>query len=97
MKITIHVFTYFLASLLLISLAGCATYRTISTAELGSAKVFSGSRLDIGAMCGEVESTRQFKTAPPLYPVIDLPFSVAMDIFLLPLTIPAALYEFLFK
>ena len=97
MKIIIRVFTCFLASLLLISVTGCATYRTLSTADLDSAKVFSGSRLDIRAMSGKVEPTRKFKAAPPPYPVIDLPFSVAMDIFLLPLTAPTALYELLFK
>ena len=97
MKITIRAFKCLLISLLLMSVTGCATYRTISTADLDSAKVFSGTRLDIRAMCGEVEPTREFKAAPPLYPVIDIPFSVAMDVVLLPLTISAVLYEFIFK
>jgi uncharacterized protein YceK len=76
---------------------GCATYRTISTAEVGTAKVFSGTRLDAIAIRGEKPSTRKFKAAPPENPAIDLPFSLALDLLILPLTVPSALYELVFE
>src|SRR5207249_6805701 len=41
---------------LLLSSTGCATYRTISTAEQGSPKVFSGTRLDVSAIRGDERS-----------------------------------------
>lgn len=72
---------------------GCATYQSISTAEAGTAKVMSGTRLNTLALQGTQPSGSQFKTAPPAHPAIDLPFSFALDVLILPLTVPAVLYE----
>ena len=81
-------------TVLLAALAtGCATYHTISTAEAGTAKVMSGTRLDTLAMQGAELPGGKFKTAPPAHPAIDLPFSFALDVLILPLTVPAVLYE----
>ena len=85
--------------LILLSVAstGCATYRTISESEAGAPKVFSGTRLDIKAITGDEIGIRKFKTTPPSYPLIDLPFSVFLDGFMLSLTTSAAAYEFIFE
>lgn len=83
---------------LLLSLSsGCATYRTISTAEEGSPKVFSGARLDVNAILGDEVALRKFKADPPRYPLVDLPLSIGFDIVILPLTVPIATGELLFK
>ena len=82
---------------LLLSSTGCATYRTISTAEQGSPKVFSGTRLDVSAIRGDEVALRKFRAAPPRYPLVDLPLSIGFDIAILPLTVPIATGELLFK
>jgi uncharacterized protein YceK len=76
--------------------SGCATYRTISIAGLGSPKVFSGMRLDLHAIRGDEIALRRFKVDPPTYPLVDLPFSIGFDVFILPLTVPIAMGEFLY-
>ena len=86
------------AVVLLLSLtSGCATYRTISTAEQGSPKVFSGARLDVSAILGDESALRKFKADPPRHPLVDLPLSIGFDIAILPLTVPIATGELLFK
>ena len=82
---------------LLLSSTGCATYRTILTAEQGSPKVFSGARLDVSAILGDAVALRKFKADPPRYPLVDLPLSIGFDIVVLPLTVPIATGELLFK
>jgi uncharacterized protein YceK len=83
--------------LLLSFLSGCATYRTIATAEQGSPKVFSGTRLDLNAIRGDEFTLRRFKADPPRYPLADLPLSIGFDMAILPLTVPIATGELLFK
>jgi uncharacterized protein YceK len=88
------------ASLLLaaVSLAstGCATVSTISAVEPGSPKVLSGTRLDISAIEGDEIAIRKFKAAPPVHAILDLPFSVFLDLLIFPLTFSVATYEVLF-
>jgi len=84
-------------AVLLLSSTGCATYRTISKAEQGSPKVFSGTRLDVSAIRGDEVALRKFKADPPSYPLVDLPLSIGFDIAILPLTVPIATGELLFK
>jgi len=76
---------------------GCASYRTISTAERGTPKVFSGTRLDVQAILHSDSTTRQFKTEPPSYPWLDLPFSFLLDAIVFPLSASVALYEVVFE
>ena len=85
------------AVVLLLSSTGCATYRTILKAEQGSPKVFSGTRLDVNAIRGDEVALRKSKADPPRYPLIDLPLSIGFDIAILPLTVPIATGELLFK
>lgn len=69
-----------LAASILISMgSGCATYTTISEARPGSAKVFSGTRLDVRAIAGETAKTKEFVVLPQKYPLLDLPFSFVLD------------------
>ena len=97
MKITRSVSIVLAAVLPLAFSSGCATYRTISTAEQGSPKIFSGARLDLSAVLGDEFGLRKFKADPPRYPLLDLPFSIALDTAILPLTVRAATGEFLSK
>ena len=97
MKITRSVSIVPAAVLLLSFSSGCATYRTISAAEQGSPKVFSGTRLDVNAIRGDEVALRKFKTDPPRYPLLDLPLSIGFDMAILPLTVPIATGELLFK
>lgn len=76
---------------------GCASYSTISEARPGTAKVFSGTRLDLKAIRGDSLPSKQFVTPPPAHPALDLPLSLAMDAVLFPLTFSAALFESLLE
>lgn len=82
---------------LVVSSSGCATYSTISNAKHGSAKMFSGMRLDTRAIAGETTKTKKFNVAPPRYPLFDLPFSVMADLVLFPMTFSASIYERVFE
>ncbi len=76
---------------------GCASYRTISTAERGTPLVFSGTRLDVHAILQNDSGLRKFKTEPPSYPWLDLPFSFFLDAMVVPLSASIALYEAVFE
>ena len=97
MKTITRIGTYIFAGLLVLTLTGCATVRTLSKADPESAKIFSGTRLDIRALSGEGTLTKKFNVLPPAYPAIDLPFSMMLDVMMLPLTTSAALYEYVFE
>ncbi len=46
---------------------------------------------------GDEIALRKFKVNSPTYKLIDLPFSIGFDTAILPLTVPAATGELLFK
>lgn len=77
--------------------SGCATYQTISNAEVGSPKVFSGTRMNLAAMRGDESTLRRLPGTPPRRPALDLPLSLVLDTALLQMTVPVALYEFVFE
>ncbi len=98
MRTSVRTSTYLFAAILSVLLAsGCASIRTIADGELGSAKVMSGTRLDIRTLRGEGAPTKQFKAVPPSNPILDLPFSFIVDVVMLPLTLAAALFEYAFE
>lgn len=68
----------------------------MSAVEPGSPKVLSGTRLNINAIVGDEIAIRKFNVAPPAYPMLDLPFSLFLDLLIFPLTSSAAIYEALF-
>ena len=75
---------------------GCATVTSIDSAEHGTPLVYSGTRLNMSAIADDERGLRKFKTLPPGYPWLDLPFSLVADTFILPLSFGAATYEWLF-
>ena len=86
-----------IVGLLILATTGCATYRTISEADSDTAKVFSGTRLDIRSLQGDITITKKFPVPAPQYPAVDLPFSFLLDLIVLPLTCGVALYESVFE
>jgi uncharacterized protein YceK len=97
-----HPFGAAMIRLLLIALiafctAGCATYQTISNAEVGSPKVFSGTRMNLAAMRGDETALRRLPGTAPRRPALDLPLSLVLDAALLQMTVPVALYEVVFE
>jgi len=76
--------------------SGCATVASIDSAEHGTPLVYSGTRLDLAAIANDESGLRQFKTMPPAYPWLDLPFSLAADTLIFPLSSGVAAYEWLF-
>jgi uncharacterized protein YceK len=86
-----------LLGMLLLLVSGCATYESISQARPGSPKVYSGLRMDWHAAQGDSVRLLKFRGQPPSRPWWDLPFSAVADTLLLPLTMPAALYETVFE
>ena len=75
--------------------SGCATVTSIDSAEHGTPLVYSGTRLDLAAIADDESGLRKFKTPPPAYPWLDLPFSLAADTVILPLTFAKAGGEWL--
>jgi len=75
---------------LALTASGCATVSTIQRADEHTVKVFSGTRQDLRAIGGETAENRRYRAPPPPYPWLDLPFSFALDVLVLPLTLPAA-------
>jgi len=86
----------FVMILIVMTSTGCATYRTISEARPGSPMVLSGTRLDVAAITRDEYEIRKFRATPPPYPLVDLPFSLAADTFLFPLTFPVAFSQLVF-
>ena len=76
--------------------SGCATVTSIDSAEHGTPLVYSGVRLDLAAIADNESGLRKFKTPPPAYPWLDLPFSLVADTFISPLSFGVAAYEWLF-
>ncbi|MFT6308337.1 MAG: hypothetical protein ACJA0Z_003510 [Halioglobus sp.] len=51
----------------------------------------SGSRLNIAGLLNEPDLRAKYGVAPPDYPLLDLPFSVFLDIIALGYSVPVAL------
>jgi uncharacterized protein YceK len=79
----------------IIGLSGCATFKSLSAEVPLYERVFvySGTRLDWAALENDNATMRKFKAEPPVYPLVDLPFSFAMDSVFLPLAISAEIFH----
>jgi uncharacterized protein YceK len=79
----------------IIGLSGCATFKSLNADVPLYERVFvySGTRLDWAALKNDTATIRKFKTEPPSYPLVDLPFSFAMDSVFLPLAISAEIFH----
>ncbi len=78
-----------------IALSGCATFKSLN-AEVPLFErifVYSGTRLDWAALEDNDVAIRKFNTAPPGYPLVDLPFSFALDSLFLPLAVSAEIFH----
>ncbi len=79
-------------------ISGCGTVRTVPSLYVSdSPKILSGTRLNLRTLAGEYRISKKFELNPPRYPLIDLPFSLAADMLLLPVTGPTGTYEWLFE
>ena len=78
-----------------IGMSGCATFKSLNADVplYERAFVYSGTRLDWAALENDNVTIRKFKTEPPSYPLVDLPFSFAMDSVFLPLAISAEIFH----
>ena len=76
-------------------LSGCATFKSLNAEVPLYERVFvySGTRLDWAALEDDDVTIRKLKTEPPSYPLVDLPFSFAMDSLFLPLAISAEIFH----
>lgn len=54
--------------------------------------VMSGARLDLASLREDAVITERFGVAPPNYPLLDLPSSAVLDLFVLGYTVPVALF-----
>ncbi|KAB5618620.1 YceK/YidQ family lipoprotein [Pseudomonas putida] len=77
--------------LLLGSLSGCATVRTLDANQPGAPVVYAGTRLDLYVMNGGCCPEDRFGAKAPGYPALDLPGSMLLDTLLLPLSVLTAL------
>ena len=79
----------------LIGLSGCATFKSLDAEVplLQRVFIYSGTRLDWAALQQNDVAIRKFNTVPPSYPLLDLPFSFAMDSIFLPLAVSAEIFH----
>lgn len=78
-----------------LGLSGCATFKSLD-AEVPLFErifVYSGTRLDWATLEHDEVTIRKFNTASPGYPLLDLPFSFALDSLFLPLAISAEIFH----
>ncbi|WP_415878543.1 YceK/YidQ family lipoprotein [Methylomonas sp. TEB] len=83
------------SAICIVVLPCCATFKSLNAEVPLYERVFvySGTRLDWAALENDNVSIRKFKTEPPSYPLVDLPFSFAMDSVFLPLAISAEIFH----
>ena len=79
----------------IIGLSGCATFTSLNAEVPLYERVFvySGTRLNWAALENDNATIRKFKAEPPSYPLVDLPFSFALDSVFLPLAISAEIFH----
>ena len=84
-----------LGTFCIIGLSGCATFNSLNADVPLYERVFvySGTRLDWAALENDNVTIRKLKAEPPNYPLVDLPFSFAMDSVFLPLAISAEIFH----
>ena len=78
-------------------LSGCATFKSINVAAhlplYEHTLIYSGTRLDWAAITKNDAAISKLKATPPSYPLVDLPFSLALDSILLPLSVSAEIFH----
>jgi uncharacterized protein YceK len=81
--------------ILIMALSGCATFSALSSDQPLNNRLFiySGVRLDWFALTNNEAELRKIKVSPPDLPLVDLPFSFALDTLLLPKSIVAEIFH----
>jgi len=78
-------------------LSSCATFKSINVAAhlplYERTLIYSGTRLDWAAITKNDAAISKLKATPPSYPLVDLPFSFALDSILLPLSVSAEIFH----
>ena len=78
-------------------LSGCATFKSINVAAhlplYERPLIYSGTRLDWAVITKNDAAISKLKATPPSYPLVDLPFSFALDSILLPLSVSAEIFH----
>jgi uncharacterized protein YceK len=79
----------------IIELSGCATFNALNSDQPLNRRLFiySGVRLDWYALTSNEAALRKIKVSPPSLPLVDLPFSFALDTLLLPKSIVAEIFH----
>lgn len=80
-----------LVVLLVLSLSGCATVRTLDAAKPGAPVVYAGTRLDWYSLNGGCCPLDRFGAEAPRHAALDLPASALLDTLLLPFSLATAL------
>lgn len=70
--------------------SSCATYTTLNQRAHQVPMVMSSTRMNVMAIRDRDRAERRFQAEPPGYPAADLPFSFALDVILLSITLPTA-------
>jgi len=78
-----------------LTLSGCATFKTLDTDLPLNQRmyVYSGTRLDWSALIANNAALKKIKVTPPRYPIVDLPFSFALDSAFFPLAVIAEIFH----
>jgi uncharacterized protein YceK len=85
----------FCSVIAIVALSGCATFKTLETDIPLNQRMFvySGTRLDWAAINKNNPALSKMKVEPPAYPLIDLPFSFALDSVFFPLSVMAVVLQ----
>lgn len=62
-------------------LTGCASLRTLADYQPGDPVFLSGARFDVAVIRDDPVALKQFRSRPPDWPWLDLPFSCTADLF----------------
>lgn len=60
---------------------GCASVRTLRDYQPGDPVFLSGTRFDIAILRNDPIALKRFRSEPPAWPWLDLPFSFTADLF----------------
>ena len=76
---------------LVLTLGGCATVRTLDAAKPGAPVIYAGTRLDWYSLNGGCCPLDRFGAEAPTYAALDLPASALLDTLLLPFALAVEL------
>lgn len=93
----INAYRLAVAGVLGFSLCACSTMNSVTYVSRDTPKYFTGTRLNVAALRDDWVTLAEFERhgmKPAPYPLADLPFSVALDLFLTPYMLSCAIEVF---